>query len=207
MRPTIQTLALSLSLALGLSASLATSVKADGHTSTTADGMTPVENVMAETEAVTETGAEATSTTIVDIAAGDEIFSTLVTAVTEAGLVDTLSGEGPFTVFAPTNDAFAALPPGALEALLLPANQAVLTQILTYHVVSGSLTSADLEDGAVPSVEGGDIIVSLGESVKVNNATVIQADIEASNGVIHVIDTVIIPPSLLSALSTNEAAL
>ncbi|MCC5961427.1 MAG: fasciclin domain-containing protein [Rhodobacteraceae bacterium] len=129
---------------------------------------------------------------IVDIAAGNEIFSTLVAAVTAAGLVDTLKGDGPFTVFAPTDDAFAALPEGTVEALLddIPT----LTAILTYHVVPGAVMSGDLTDGMMAeTVNGQSITIGVGDTVTVDGATVIQADIEASNGVIHVIDSVILP--------------
>lgn len=129
---------------------------------------------------------------IVDIAAGNEAFSTLVAAVTAAGLVDTLKGEGPFTVFAPTDEAFAALPEGTVEALLedIPA----LTAILTYHVIPGAVMSGDLTDGMMAeTVNGQSVTIGVGETVTVDGATVIQADIEASNGVIHVIDTVILP--------------
>lgn len=131
---------------------------------------------------------------IVDIAAGNEAFSTLVAAVTAAGLVDTLKGEGPFTVFAPTNDAFAALPEGTVEALLedIPA----LTAILTYHVVPGKVMAGDLSDGmTATTVNGADITINVsGGTVTVNGATVTTADIEGTNGVIHVIDAVILPP-------------
>ncbi len=129
---------------------------------------------------------------IVDIAAGNEAFSTLVAAVTAAGLVDTLKGEGPFTVFAPTDEAFAALPEGTVEGLLedIPA----LTAILTYHVVPGTVMSGDLEDGMMAeTVNGASVTIGVGETVTVDGATVIQADIEASNGVIHVIDSVLLP--------------
>jgi uncharacterized surface protein with fasciclin (FAS1) repeats len=131
---------------------------------------------------------------IVDIAVGAGTFNTLVAAVQAAGLVDTLKGDGPFTVFAPTDDAFAALPEGTVEALLndIPT----LTQILTYHVVSGAVMSTDLSDGmAATTVNGADITISLTDGVQLNDsANVIQADIVASNGVIHVIDAVILPP-------------
>ncbi|MGY6705512.1 fasciclin domain-containing protein [Roseinatronobacter sp.] len=129
---------------------------------------------------------------IVDIAAGNEAFSTLVAAVTAAGLVDTLKGDGPFTVFAPTDDAFAALPEGTVEALLddIPT----LTAILTYHVVPGAVMSGDLSDGMMAeTVNGQSVTIGVGDTVTVDGATVIQADIEASNGVIHVIDSVILP--------------
>jgi len=136
--------------------------------------------------------------TIVDIAAGNPDFSTLVAAVEAAGLVEVLSGEGPFTVFAPTNDAFAALDPAVIEALLLPENQETLAAILTYHVVAGEVFAADVTEGDVPSVQGDPITITIdGETVVLNgSANVIATDIDASNGVIHVIDAVILPPSL-----------
>ncbi len=131
--------------------------------------------------------------TIVDIATSAGSFNTLTTALEAADLVNTLEGEGPFTVFAPTDEAFAALPEGTLEELLKPENKDQLVKILTYHVVSGAVLSTDLEAGQVPTVEGSDVEIQLGEEVKVNDAQVVKADIEASNGVIHVIDKVIIP--------------
>ncbi len=145
-----------------------------------------------------ETVAEATDQgTIVDVAVGAGEFTTLVAAVEAAGLVDTLSGEGPFTVFAPTDDAFAALPPELIEALLLPENQEVLAQILTYHVVAGEVLSTDIAAGDVETVEGSTIAVGVdGGTVTVNDATVIAADVTADNGVIHVIDTVLLPPDV-----------
>ena len=134
--------------------------------------------------------------TIVEVAAGNEDFSTLVAAVEAAGLVETLSGEGPFTVFAPTNDAFDALPEGVLDALLLPENEAVLTSILTYHVVPGEVTSDMITDGDVATVEGQSVTISTEGGVMVNEAMVVTPDLEASNGVIHVIDSVLIPPDV-----------
>jgi uncharacterized surface protein with fasciclin (FAS1) repeats len=134
--------------------------------------------------------------TIVDVAIGAGNFSTLVAAVTAADLVETLSGTGPFTVFAPTDDAFAALPAGVLDALLLPENKAVLAQILTYHVVSGMVMAADVTDGDVATVEGSNITLSTASGVTVNGANVVAADVEASNGVIHAIDAVILPPGV-----------
>ena len=141
---------------------------------------------------------ETTVGTIVDVAAGDGSFSTLVAAVTAAGLVETLSGEGPFTVFAPTDEAFAALPAGVLDALLLPENKAVLAQILTYHVVSGKIMAADVTAGDVATVEGQNIKVATpeAEGVTVNGAAVVVADVPASNGVIHAINAVILPPGV-----------
>jgi len=123
-------------------------------------------------------------------------FTTLVAAVQAAGLVDTLTGEGPFTVFAPTDDAFAALPEGTVESLLLPENKDQLVAILTYHVVPGKVMSTDLSDGMMAAtVEGSDVTIDLSDGVMVNGANVVTADIETSNGVIHVIDSVILPSS------------
>lgn len=124
-------------------------------------------------------------------------FTTLVTALKAAGLVDTLAGKGPFTVFAPTDAAFAKLPAGTVKALLEPANKAKLTQILTYHVVAGKTLSSALAGKTltVKTLEGASLkIDGRGKTVKVNNATVVGADVAASNGVIHVIDTVLMPP-------------
>ncbi len=131
--------------------------------------------------------------TIVDVAAASEDFTTLVAAVEAAGLVETLSGEGPFTVFAPTNEAFDALPEGVLDALLLPENEETLTKILTYHVVPGEVTSDQITDGDVETVEGQTVSITTEGGVMVNDATVVTADVDTSNGVIHVIDSVLIP--------------
>jgi uncharacterized surface protein with fasciclin (FAS1) repeats len=131
---------------------------------------------------------------IVDTAVSAGKFNTLATALTEAGLVDTLKGEGPFTVFAPTDEAFAKLPPGTVEGLL--ADKAKLTAVLTYHVVPGKVMAANAAKlTSARTVQGSEIkIAANGGTVKINDATVTAADIEASNGVIHVIDTVILPP-------------
>ncbi|MEJ6396274.1 fasciclin domain-containing protein [Yoonia sp. 208BN28-4] len=136
--------------------------------------------------------ADGHSKDIVDTAVEAGTFTTLVAAVEAAGLVDTLKGEGPFTVFAPTDEAFAALPEGTVEGLLEDTD--ALTQILLYHVVPGKVMSSDLTDGMMATtVEGRDIAVAIGDNVLVGPATVTAADIETSNGVIHVIDTVLIP--------------
>ena len=130
---------------------------------------------------------------IVDTAVEAGTFQTLVAAVQAAGLVDTLKGEGPFTVFAPTDDAFAKLPEGTVESLL--ENPEQLAAILTYHVVAGKVMSGDLtDDMKAATVNGADITIDLDNGVMVNDATVTTADIETSNGVIHVIDSVILPP-------------
>jgi uncharacterized surface protein with fasciclin (FAS1) repeats len=150
-----------------------------------------------DSDTASETMTEQTSAgTIVEVASADGSFATLVAAVTAADLAETLSGAGPFTVFAPTDAAFAALPEGVLDALLLPENKAVLAQILTYHVVSGMVMAADVKDGDVATVEGQTIKLSTAEGVTVNGATVVVADVAASNGVIHAIDAVILPPGV-----------
>jgi uncharacterized surface protein with fasciclin (FAS1) repeats len=132
---------------------------------------------------------------IVELAVGSDVLSTLVQAVTAAELVEVLQSEGPFTVFAPTNEAFAKLPDGTLESLLLPENRDKLVAILTYHVVPGKVMSTDLTDGmSVASVEGSTIDIQVNDyGVRINGARVVTADVEASNGVVHIIDTVIMP--------------
>lgn len=129
---------------------------------------------------------------IVDTAKSAGNFNTLVTAIQAAGLVDTLKGAGPFTVFAPTDKAFAKIPKAKLDALL--KDKAALAKVLTYHVVPGKVMAADVKPGAVKSVEGSDLTVSMmGNKVHLDKATVVQTDIAADNGVIHVIDTVVMP--------------
>ena len=131
---------------------------------------------------------------IVDTAIGAGSFTTLVAAVQAAGLVDTLKGEGPFTVFAPTNDAFSALPEGTTQTLLLPENKEKLIAILTYHVVLGKVMSGDLSNNMMAAtIQGGQVKIMTAGGVTVDGANVITADIETSNGVIHVIDAVILP--------------
>ena len=132
---------------------------------------------------------------IVDTAAAKGQFTTLVAAIQAAGLVDTLKSEGPFTVFAPTDAAFAALPDGTVENLLKPENKDQLIAVLTYHVVPGKVMSADIAGKSlqVASVQGSELSVNATDGVKVDNATVVMADIETSNGVIHVIDAVVLP--------------
>ena len=149
-----------------------------------------VAEVVAEEAVATEAGD------IVAVASATEGFSTLVAALTAGGLVETLQGAGPFTVFAPTDAAFAALPAGLLEKLLLPENKDVLVSILTYHVVPGMVMSADIMAGDVATVEGSNVKLDTASGVKVNDATVTTADVAASNGVIHVIDAVIVPPTV-----------
>jgi len=136
--------------------------------------------------------AQSATQDIVDTAVAAGSFETLVAAVKAAGLVDTLKGEGPFTVFAPTDAAFAALPDGALEGLL--SDPAALRSVLTYHVVPGSLTAEDLQDRrAAKTVQGQRVSIGSGQGLTIDGARVIKADIATSNGVIHVIDSVILP--------------
>jgi len=134
---------------------------------------------------------------IVDTAANAGNFNTLVAAVEAAGLVDTLKGEGPFTVFAPTDEAFAALPEGTVENLLKPENKDQLVAVLTYHVVPGKVMAGDIADGKsmATSVQGQDLAIESSGGVMINDASVTAADIATSNGVIHVIDKVLLPPA------------
>lgn len=141
--------------------------------------------------------------TIVGVASGNDNFSTLVKAVQAADLAGTLQQDGPFTVFAPTNEAFAMLPDDVVQFLLQPENKDLLVDVLTYHVVSGKVTSDQLETGTVDSLGGGLSIAVSGSSVIVNNASVIQPDVEASNGVIHAVNRVLIPEGLLEKISNR----
>ncbi|MDA1071958.1 MAG: fasciclin domain-containing protein [Proteobacteria bacterium] len=132
---------------------------------------------------------------IVEVAAADGRFTTLVAAIEAAGLVETLQGEGPFTVFAPTDEAFAALPEGTVEDLLKPENRDTLVAVLTYHVVPGKVMSSDIagQEMEVATVQGSTVEIDAMDGVMVDGAHVIIADVDASNGVIHVIDAVIMP--------------
>lgn len=174
-------------LLLGACGSSSDSTAAESTTTTKAMEATPTSTAPAQT--------------IVEIAAANPDFSTLVAAVQAAGLAETLSGTGPYTVFAPTNEAFAKLPAGTLDTLLEPANKQQLADILTYHVVPGEVMAADVKPGPVTtvngatftvSVEGSDVILTDGQG---NKSMVVTTDIVASNGVIHVIDTVLLPPA------------
>lgn len=151
--------------------------------------------MMAMAPLVMNNSADHEHNTITSIAADNENFSTLVAALQATGLDETLMGDGPFTVFAPTNDAFDALPEGTLESLLEEGNREMLIDILTYHVVPGEVKSYHLEDGMrAETVQGSEVTITVGNySAAVDGATITDADIEASNGVIHVIDAVIIP--------------
>jgi uncharacterized surface protein with fasciclin (FAS1) repeats len=173
-------------------------LSACGSDSNDADDAAETTEAPVATEAPAEDGEDAGEAgTIVDVAVANGSFETLVAAVTAAGLAETLSSEGPFTVFAPTDDAFAALPEGLVDCLLLEENVDSLTAILTYHVVDGAVMSTDLTDGPVPTLQGEEITVDLTDGVTLNESVnVAAADVEASNGVIHVIDGVLVPPSI-----------
>ena len=148
--------------------------------------------VVAGTVAVPESRVFAAPSDIVDTAVAAGSFKTLAAALQAAGLVDTLKGPGPFTVFAPTDEAFAKLPAGAVDALL--KDKAKLTQVLTYHVVPGRVMASDVVKlKSAKTVQGGSVDIRSGKAVMIDGATVVQADVAASNGVIHVIDTVLMP--------------
>jgi uncharacterized surface protein with fasciclin (FAS1) repeats len=165
----------------------------------TSSSTTPTTGSM--TKSAPQTSAPASDKTIVDIAASNPDFSTLVAAVKAAGLASTLSGPGPFTVFAPTDAAFAKLPPGTLDTLLQPANKEQLAGVLTYHVVPATVMAANVKPGPVTTVNGATFTVSA-DAGKVTltdardgTANVVKTDVVASNGVIHVIDAVLLPPA------------
>lgn len=158
---------------------------------------TEIEEAPAGTEMTAEPTDAAEAGTIVDVATANGSFGTLIAALTAAELDQVLQGEGPFTVFAPTDEAFAALPEGTVDELLLPENRDLLVQILSYHVVPGEFTSSELTSGEVQTVANEPVTVEVSaDGVTVNEVNVVQPDVTASNGVIHVVDQVILPPSL-----------
>lgn len=159
-----------------------------------------------ETPATELEVAQAAPGNIVEVASGNDNFDTLVAAVQAADLVDALSSPGPFTVFAPTDAAFAELPEGVLEALLKPENKDLLTEILTYHVVPGELMSDELTTGPVESLNGGIAIRVDPDKVVVNNGSVVTPDVDASNGVIHAINRVLIPVGVADELAARMQA-
>jgi uncharacterized surface protein with fasciclin (FAS1) repeats len=168
----------------------------DSKTAETEEEETTEEMATEEMAAEEEPAMEEEAQDIVALAMGTESLSTLVAAVKAGGLVETLQGEGPFTVFAPTNEAFAALPEGTLDDLLKPENKEKLASILTYHVVAGKVMSTDLSDGMkAKTVNGAEVTITTADGAKVNGANVVSADVAASNGVVHVIDAVILPPT------------
>lgn len=155
-----------------------------------------VEDEVAVDELEEPTDVTAAGESIVDVAAANGSFDTLVAAVQAAGLEETLDADGPYTLFAPTDEAFAALPEGTVEKLVKPENKEALSQVLTYHVVPGVVPASEIEPGAVNTVEGSDVQVGVDPAgVTVNEASVVQPDVVAENGVIHVVDTVLLPPT------------
>lgn len=191
-----KSLASSLAL-LGTSAALFAAGCGDDEDTTSSATATPAAETTGSASEGVEVGGVMMSTdkNVVENASAAPNLSTLVAAVTAADLVETLSGEGPFTVFAPDNDAFAKIPKADLDDLLKPENKETLAGILTYHVVPGTVAAADLKDGdELTTVQGEKLAVSIeGDKVMVGGATVTQADVFQSNGVAHVIDTVLMP--------------
>lgn len=169
----------------------------DESTSTKDDKPAATETDAAMEDDASDDATAESDKTIVDLAVENPDLSTLAELVTAAGLIDTLSGEGPFTVFAPTNDAFAKLPAATIADLKKPANKDKLAAILTYHVVPSAVMSTDLTDGQkVTMVSEQDATIKLdGDTAMINDATIVAADVKASNGVVHVIDTVLMPPA------------
>lgn len=156
-------------------------------------------NVVTPPDSTAGTTGSTTTNDLVSVVANDPSLNTLETAITATGLGEDLKRSGPYTLFAPSDQAFAALPAETRQELLLPENRDELRQLLTYHVVAGDLTSDQLQSGPVQSLEGEPLNVSVDQpnaQVRINNATVSQADIPASNGVVHVVDQVILPPNL-----------
>ncbi len=177
--------------------------EADTATMQMEEEMAPMENQMEETsDEASATGMQ----DIVALAASNDDLSTLVTAVKAAGLAETLQGDGPFTVFAPTNEAFEALPEGLLDELLKPENKEKLVKVLTYHVIPSEVMSSQLKDGMTSaSVEGEDVkFMKQGDSFTVEGAEIEKADIDASNGVVHVISQVILPPDMKDMAKNKE---
>lgn len=166
---------------------------------------TPNPAVQEQDKPASSTEAAPESGNLVDKAASSKDFQTLAKAIKAAGLEETLAGEGPYTVFAPTDAAFAALPSGILDQLLLPENKEILVALLKSHVVSGAVTSSQIQPGNVETLAGAPVAVQRAKdgTVTVNNAKVTQADIQASNGVIHAIDKVILPPDAQSQSQTT----
>ena len=158
-----------------------------------------VENIFHNPTIPTPPATSTEGKDLVSIAQSNPSFSTLTKALKAAGLIETLQGEGPFTIFAPTDEAFAELPQDALQDLLKPENKEVLVKILTYHVVPGNVESSQLKAGEVKTVQGDAINVKISsdkKAVTVNDAEVVTPDVKGSNGVIHIINKVLIPPSL-----------
>lgn len=177
--------------------------EADTATMQMEEEMAPMENQVEET---TDDASATGMQDIVALAASNDDLSTLVEAVKAAGLAETLQGDGPFTVFAPTNEAFEALPEGLLDELLKPENKEKLVKVLTYHVIPNEVMSSQLKDGmSAASVEGEDVkFMKQGSGFTVEGAEIEKADIDASNGVVHVISQVILPPDMKDMAKSKE---
>jgi len=190
-----------------------TTVTAPTSESPVAEAPVTTESPIAEAPTATESPAATTEDKnlgeLAQSAASAGSFTTLTKAVQAAGLTENLTGSTPYTVFAPTDAAFAALPAGVLDKLLLPENKPALVELLSYHVVPGKISSSDLKAGEVKTVEGTPVTVAIDSStndITVNNAKVIQPNIPASNGIIHVVDKVILPPDVQAGLDAPKTA-
>lgn len=169
--------------------------------------MAQVEEVTPDVEVEEPTEDILPTASIPEIVSGVEEFSTLEAALEAAELTEALAGEGPFTVFAPPNAAFEALPEGVLDALLLPENQDLLADVLTYHVVAGEVLSSDLSPGMVETLSGEDVSVTVGDgTAMIGDANIVSVDVPATNGVIHVIDAVLVPTTVATELESRLAA-
>ncbi len=173
---------------------------------------TPVEEIMpdsldspVEDGEMSEPATEVELGNLVEQATSNEQFQTFTKVIEAAGIEEMLAQEGPYTVFAPTDEAFAELPPETLEQLLLPENREVLAQLLSYHVVSGAIASSEIQSGEVETLAGAPVFIEVSEEgmVTVNNATVTQADIPASNGIIHAVDRIVLPPEVQARLEAT----
>jgi uncharacterized surface protein with fasciclin (FAS1) repeats len=194
----------SVALLAALTLSACSSNDKDENLDTPIDAVEQTDSNMGSDNSNTDGSDMAMAATVVDLALGNENLTTLVAALQAAGLVETLQGAGPFTVFAPNNEAFAALPAGVLEALLLPENKDTLVKILTYHVLPGNVKAADVRDGDVASVQGGTVKLGTMNGVTVNNANVVNPDNSSNNGVVHIIDAVILPSDVDLSLLLNK---
>lgn len=197
--PTLRNAVLSVSaIAAGLLLSVPAQAKPDAEM-LLADNHT--DDVMMDSSEQATDGMTSDGMTIVGVAQGSGTFNTLVQAVQAAGLAETLSGTGPYTVFAPTDSAFEQLPEGALEYLLQPENQDILAAVLSYHVVPGEITASEITPGSIETLNGGVSLGVDGSRVIVNNASVVNPNLQASNGVVHAINRVLIPEALQQQLA------
>jgi len=194
----------SVALLAALTLSACSSNDKDENLDTPIDAVEQTDSNMGSDNSNTDGSNMAMAATVVDLALGNESLTTLVAALQAAGLVETLQGAGPFTVFAPNNEAFAALPAGVLEALLLPENKDTLVKILTYHVLPGNVKAADVRDGDVASLQGGTVKLGTMNGVTVNDANVVNPDNSSNNGVVHIIDAVILPSDVDLSLLLNK---